>query len=607
MEYQSFTGSRRDQTAAARGRPPSLRATALLAVLTVSLAGGGCDLLQKDVTAPDAASPFVSLSVSPATVPPDGGDVDLVATVTDPDGTPRPDVDVEFKASAGELDPADPVKTDDEGQARAKLRTEEPAEVQARVGIGPFSIAESSMVTIGVSEEQEAQPGEVTLQVEVTPEEAELREEVTFVVEALADGERVGGDLEVEFGDGRSTREPEFGGRTRITHTFREVGRFRVVFTLSDADGNRLAREGVRVPVTEPVKTIVRVSAPEQAEAESPVPIDITVEGEDGSSAEGRVTVDLGDGRSRQLGAVSGTHTLEVKYRDPGRYRIVAVVEDEDGITHQDGTGVRIVEPVSYTSELSLSDSSPVAGTPTTVTLEITASDGGAARGDVLFEFGDDRTSHQRDVRGSASVDHTWTEPDTYTVRATFDDGAGRTTTSQRSVTVVEEDSGGGDGGGGDGGGGGTAGGDALDPSQIAYADPTAARALSWPVTRELDVIHFFSGNQSWTPGSVAGWPGKAFFNPGKHLAGNLWFIRNVNGRWEAAPLEWFFEGMTRQFMTEQTIREHAQLRSTWGSWAPRQGEQLYFFLSTPAWFNARTVNERTNIVPVVWGCSGNC
>lgn len=151
---------------------------------------------------------------------------------------------------------------------------------------------------------------------------------------------------------------------------------------------------------------------------------------------------------------------------------------------------------------------------------------------------------------------------------------------------------------------------DEISWSQITITDPTAADVSNWPITRELQVQIFANGNQTWSANSVAGWIGVEFFNPGKPLAGNMWFVRRVGAdRWQAAPLEWIFQGMTRQFMTDQIIRDHALLGSGWGPWAPAPGEEIGFFLTTPAWGPNRTPSgmQRTPVVRVNWGCQGNC
>lgn len=75
----------------------------------------------------------VRLEASPATLPADGGEVLLVATVRGPAGEPVGGAPVTFRASGGTLSPSTPVASDGQGMARARLRLTGGASVRARV------------------------------------------------------------------------------------------------------------------------------------------------------------------------------------------------------------------------------------------------------------------------------------------------------------------------------------------------------------------------------------------------------------------------------------------------------------------------------------------
>ncbi len=139
--------------------------------------------------------------------------------------------------------------------------------------------------------------------------------------------------------------------------------------------------------------------------------------------------------------------------------------------------------------------------------------------------------------------------------------------------------------------------GDAIDPDDVIVAAPRASDPMDWPVTAEIEILAFRPGHQEWAPDPD--WPHE--FVLGGPAEGNLWIVRNVNGQYEASPVDWFFPDGTRQFLTTETLAGHSD--HAWPGWqGPQIGEELHFFLSTPAWVGATGSNQRSNLVRVVWG-----
>lgn len=175
------------------------------------------------VSAPVAA---ISLAAEPAVLPEGGGDADLRAAVTGPAGEAVRGAPVEFRVSAGTLDPNGPVMSDERGLARARVRTTTPLRAYARV-----DAVQSAEVVLRLRV-----PAQLNLT--VTPERPVAGSPVAVAVSArTANGDPVRGRLVVAFGDGSATRVEPFGGDAAIEHVYRQGGDYELAATLIDADG----------------------------------------------------------------------------------------------------------------------------------------------------------------------------------------------------------------------------------------------------------------------------------------------------------------------------------------------------------------------------------
>ena len=105
------------------------------------------------ITVGAAAVETVVLGANPTSVPPGGGTVTLLATVTSVDGRALPGIPVTFLTSAGQLG-SQTALTDASGQARTTLTTDREAVVKAQAGAktsADFTVTATTPVTVALT------------------------------------------------------------------------------------------------------------------------------------------------------------------------------------------------------------------------------------------------------------------------------------------------------------------------------------------------------------------------------------------------------------------------------------------------------------------------
>ncbi|MCK6575278.1 PKD domain-containing protein [Myxococcota bacterium] len=125
-----------------------------------------------------------------------------------------------------------------------------------------------------------------------------------------------------DFGDGTSREGPAL---ERVDHAFPDNGLYLVVLTVEDADGS-VARRDALVRIENVAPTGTRIELVGAGVAEVGRPVDLAVRTTDVAADPLRVTWSFGDG-GRAEGPAEVSHT----WGAPGRYRVVATVDDGDG------------------------------------------------------------------------------------------------------------------------------------------------------------------------------------------------------------------------------------------------------------------------------------
>lgn len=598
----------------------------LLAPLVVSLTA--CQIIE-NLTEPATGvmQRTIELSMTPTSLPEGGGDVEVEALVLVADVV-ESEILVTFSAAAGEFPNGNTATTDAEGKARVTLRTTSTTEVTAAILAAGITLTESAAGRLEVGDEV-LPTGKVKFEVEFSPRPAELDKPVQIkVIATNEDGSGAEGALKVEFGDGKSTRIADFKRRATVEHSYREASFFNVVTSLFTG-GGEVSSKTLSLRVNDTTETgIVLSAAALETYAREPLRFNIELDNGQRAQASGDVTVDWGDGRSTNVGQVTGSTAVEHTFRDAGSYRVVASVVNPNGKVGRSDLRVR-VDP-RLTADLGLTADVALVGEPTVFMVTASLSNGAAPNGTATIQYGDGTSDTGPLTGGSAEVAHTYLTEGTYTARVNFEDDAGRTATASLNVLIKTEDQGGGggddgggggggddgggggggdDGGGGgdDGGGGGGGGPDELNLSQVVFLNHNIS---GWPITSTLTGVSISAG-QICMPHTKAGkWPVAIEPGGGVAVEGNPWIIANVNGTWYAAIFEWFVPGGTCKGMGAKPpsstiatqMKSHVKF-SPLNSWTPKSGEVVYIFVSALAWPGHTPVlaKERSQARRVVW------
>lgn len=136
------------------------------------------------------------------------------------------------------------------------------------------------------------------------------------------------------------------------------------------------------------------------------------------------------------------------------------------------------------------------------------------------------------------------------------------------------------------------------DAASITFLD---ANVSAWPVTATLKV--FFQGGQIVLDSDKANtWPAASLrAKDGSPMNANAWIIADIGGRPLAATWEWMKVGQKDKNKSAVTTNDGHISAREFGSFKPVSGQSYGFMVSTPARGGVRTINERSNIITVVW------
>jgi hypothetical protein len=197
---------------------------------TISAFSGGNKSDNLEIRVGAAAAGAVTLRVETAGGPSTSGAVALVATVLDTGGNALRGVPVNFVTDAGQLAQST-VFSNDAGEARNEIVTSTVAKVTARVGTG--SSAPSADLTVkALASVTIAIPGTPTGGVAM----ADTGLPTVFALEHRNPAESNAiRDVQIDFGDGASTRTGPFIGTANVSYHYRRTGTFTVTATTTDA------------------------------------------------------------------------------------------------------------------------------------------------------------------------------------------------------------------------------------------------------------------------------------------------------------------------------------------------------------------------------------
>ncbi len=190
-----------------------------------------------------AAAETVTVRAEPASVPPSGGSVQIIAQVLDDSGNLLSGIPVTFSTTAGRLS-ASSALTSANGEARVTLTTSTAATVSARAGsaeAATFDVGLGSVPTIGIElAEGQAAPT--------------VGAPVTFIVTVTAaEGGSPVKDVEIDFDDGDSANLGAVSGETSATHVYDEDDSYTVRVTVTDTANQTTSQAIVIIVLPAPV------------------------------------------------------------------------------------------------------------------------------------------------------------------------------------------------------------------------------------------------------------------------------------------------------------------------------------------------------------------
>jgi PKD repeat protein len=185
-----------------------------------------------------AAAQTVAVRAEPASVPPSGGSVQIIALVLDESGNLLSGIPVTFSTTAGRLSSSSAV-TNANGEGRVTLTTSTAAEVTARAGSADAATANvgvGAVPTVEIALPQQSPP---TVGVPVT---------FSITVTVAPEGGSPVENMRIDFGDGDSTDLGPASGQTSAMHIYEEDGSYTVRVTVTDT-ANQTTSQAIVITV----------------------------------------------------------------------------------------------------------------------------------------------------------------------------------------------------------------------------------------------------------------------------------------------------------------------------------------------------------------------
>ena len=143
------------------------------------------------------------------------------------------------------------------------------------------------------------------------------------------------------------------------------------------------------------------------------------------------VRVDFGDGTRRNLGAVSGSTTIQHTYQTAGTFEVTATATQATGDEESVGTAITILPGQPPGVVVNVSDAVPAVNQSITVTAVVSGATSTILRYD--WNFGDGTTA----TTTGNQTSKVYTTTGTFTINVTVTQAAGPPGTGQASVNVT--------------------------------------------------------------------------------------------------------------------------------------------------------------------------
>jgi hypothetical protein len=386
-----------------------------------AFSGGAKTTAELEVRVGAAAAETLRLRAEPPTIPQSGGSSQIVVTVNDASGGPLANAPVLFTTDGGSVSPGS-ATTDANGEARTTLTTSRTSKVTATVGAKTgdvtVTVVNAPTVTISCGAANATNPAGVPVNCTVTP------------AAGAGSGSAIS-NVTINWGDG--TGEQPLGnvtGATTVSHTYASPGTYTATASATDQNGQR--GTGSTTVVVTRVTPVITITGPASGTVGVPVTFTVTVAANPNPPLT-NVTVDFGDGTSRNLGTPTGSTSVSKTYSSDGTFTATATATDQAGTRGSSSTQILINRsaPPTVTFTQTSDFSTPATpAVPETFSVSATASTGLVINSIVVTRDSTGEVLYSGSGGGSFAARVAATE----VLTATATDSGGNTTRSQLVV-----------------------------------------------------------------------------------------------------------------------------------------------------------------------------
>lgn len=283
-----------------------------------------------------AAAGRITVRAEPPTIPQAGGTTQIFASVADTNGNPLSGAPVTFTiggaSGTGVLGSPSTV-TDARGQAQTSLTTNQTTTVTATVATTTTSSVTANVVV-------SALPAPTVTITSCTPSPA-VGVAVNCTVTPVPAGGAAIQNVTVSWGDG--TGEQPYGnitGATVVSHTYASPSTYTITASATDLNSQR-GTAVATVVVTRSIPSIT-ITGPTTGTVGTSVSFQVTPPASTSSVPTSNVSLDFGDGTTRNLGAITASTSVNKTYSSAGNYIVSATVTDNAGTRNTTSTSILI-------------------------------------------------------------------------------------------------------------------------------------------------------------------------------------------------------------------------------------------------------------------------
>jgi hypothetical protein len=307
----------------------TFRANGASGTASIVAFSGGARSDAVEVRVGSAAAETVTVRVTPTSIPPNGGPVQVTATVRDVSGNSLAGAQVVFSTDNGTLSSSSAL-TDGSGEATVTLLTTRQTIVRATVagkeGTATVNVASFPTATITLAP--------------VTPV-AGQQFTATIAIAVPTGGSPVQ-SASVDFGDGAVRTLGATSASQVVSHAYTRSGTYTITVTMIDAAGGRSTSSTVAAVLNAQVGVAVTAS-PSPAIAGSAVTVTATITNPS-SAPLTSVRFSFGDGTSSTQSIAGTTATTTKTYQTASTFTITATATDAVGNAYS-GSAQLVVNP----------------------------------------------------------------------------------------------------------------------------------------------------------------------------------------------------------------------------------------------------------------------